>query len=73
MGPNAARAAQLLKEMVFTNVSYMEGGTWKPGKPLAFQPSSYHKGLLTLPVKAENMMLKLTLIRNSSLPLASTE
>ena len=31
MGPNAARAAQLLKEMGFTNVTYMDGGmeAWK--------------------------------------------
>ena len=31
MGPNAARGAQLLKEMGFTNVAYMEGGmeAWK--------------------------------------------
>jgi rhodanese-related sulfurtransferase len=26
MGPNAARGAKLLKDMGFTNVSYMEGG-----------------------------------------------
>ncbi len=31
MGPNAARGAKLLKDMGFTNVSYMEGGmeAWK--------------------------------------------
>jgi rhodanese-related sulfurtransferase len=31
LGPNAARGAQLLNEMGFTNVSYMEGGmeAWK--------------------------------------------
>ncbi len=31
MGPNAARGAKLLKEMGFTNTSYMEGGmeAWK--------------------------------------------
>lgn len=31
LGPNAARGAKLLKEMGFTNVSYMEGGmeAWK--------------------------------------------
>ena len=42
-----------------------------PGTP--GRAARYHRGLLIDSVKAGNMMLKLTLILVSSLPLASTE